>query len=295
MERISTFIEELGRKSVPPQTEVRDNAAGHDLKLADIAAFFNACQNQSNPLTMGEQALLEQLSGTGFLSKCNGIYESTQPAALIGMSRSGVMTPRNEVALHEIAHAYYFVDADFRTDVNAVWSSLKPHEQKFLAGAMVASGFYASGDPEILQTEAHAHSIEKVFEGSGIVNLLIYAEQNCDKAPETKGCSDFWSYRGEIEAFLFSLHNRYAEISECRLPLLPCTPDKKSTTMMTASSIHAAIKDLSYKEVSRTVKGIDALSKLELPPYARRNPSPYARMNMLQARFDQRHHRKKTQ
>jgi hypothetical protein len=234
LDRISQFVETNAKKSIPTQEEIKtllkkhkstcgsDDracglAAGHDLKMADVAEFFSRCKSKGFKLTAGEQELLDSLVKSKLLKRTlPGGYAPSSKTVLIGMSRSKAQSDRREIFRHEYSHALYFTNPVFRKKVSHAWSSLKPAQRRFLRGAMMASGFYASGEKWLMETEAQAHAIAPPIGKDGFLETLLRAELNCKKP--SRACSDFFSFRGNIRGLLVYLNAKYTAVSSGWIP-----------------------------------------------------------------------------
>ncbi len=194
---------------------------GHDLSLKDIAAFFNAASSQKVSLTEGEGQLLNQLIAGGLLAGTKGRYLAPQRSALIGMSRSYEADERYDAFIHEYSHALYFIDENFRAQVGQVWKSLRPEEQRFLKGALIAS-IYTSAGQALIETEAQAYAVGHPLSDDGLVPVMDAADRNCsDHGQKIKAaCNDFYSYRGNLRTLLRDLNRRYTEAFKRYIPYL---------------------------------------------------------------------------
>lgn len=220
LDRISAFVEINGKKKIATTTQL--SGEGIDLKLKDVVDFYNQCRRQKTPITSGEQEFLTRLEETGLILKDeNANYSAASPFALIGMSRSKDIYARRLIFVHEYSHAKYFVNPLFNAAVSDAWSSLAPAEQRFLKGAMMASGWYTSGDKWLFETEAQAHAIAPPLGTDAFINILIAADENCSKPNgPAEQCDDFWSYTDNIQELLVALYDKYRKMSECQIPLL---------------------------------------------------------------------------
>ena len=242
--RISYFVEINKKKQVPSVDELEKKLSklgtsckkkngvwddrpcglgeGHDLKMGDVAYFYNECHQKGIELTQGEMELLNHLLENNFLIKdAKGEYQTLSEKVLIGMARAQNAHERRKIFVHEYSHAKFFLNPKFHKTVADTWFSLESGERRFLSGAMIASGWYDSGDESLLQTEAQAHAIGGSLSLNGFLNVLEYARKNClYSGTESKTCNDFWSYKGDIKTFLRKLNKRYMDISECQIPLL---------------------------------------------------------------------------
>lgn len=244
LDRISSFVEVNGKKKVDVTTSF--TGEGMDLKLEDVADFYNQCLRQKIPITSGEQELLKKLEENGLIVKDeNANFRATFPFALIGMSRSADIYKRRVIFVHEYSHAKYFVNPAFNAAVSDAWSSLASAEQRFLKGAMMASGWYASGEAWLMETEAQAHAIVPPLSEDGFVGTLFAADRNCSKPKtNTKQCEDFWSYTGDIGELLGKLHDKYLKISECRVPLLANWESANGMITSTGIPAHCSVKKI---------------------------------------------------
>lgn len=214
--RMSYFVERTGRKNIPSLSACPDGVCnrgmGYDVKMEDVAAFFTICVKQSLKLNVFESAFLEKLLALGLLAREGETYIPLQDVALIGISNDVDSAQRTETFEHEYAHGRYFTDLSFRKKVDLVWEDLAPSDQQFIRGALIASGYYASGESWLIKTEAHAHAIEDMWAGGGFTNILLSAQSNCFNKTAVKGCGDFLSFRGDIKALLADLHTVYSKI-----------------------------------------------------------------------------------
>ena len=329
LERISHFAEASTRMSIPTRKDIaalikkngttctKDGgpcglAAGHDLKLADVAAFFTKCKKEGVELTKGEQELLSKLTRSGLLLRTRqGSYAISSQKVLIGMSRSHNKSDRRAIFKHEYSHVLYFTNPVFRKKVSSAWSSLKQSQRKFLRGAMVASGIYASGKKWLMETEAQAHAIAPPLSIDGFIALLLKADENCTKP--SRACRDFYSYRGNIRGLLFYLNRMYTRISnEWLLELNDPTHSFPNVDKLIKahnsepSSIEDLVKELpeNFAEIKLDLatlsrqqfhSRIDRIISDNVPRYVTtaprsifRDPSPEQLLNDLQRKFDSR-------
>lgn len=245
LDRIAAFVEANGKGKIPTWDELKIKIAkvgtsctttkkpcglgeGIDLKLEDISDFYNQCLKQKLPLSEGEEGILNHLVKNGFLSvDKNNTYHATSSKAVIAMSRSFNLQDRREIFVHEYSHARYFTDSQFRKAVSAVWKALSPEEKAFLRGALIASGYYSSGETWLMETETQAHSVFSPYDDDGLGYTVIRGANNCGANDflgqlnqESPGCSKFWGYTGDIRMLLEKLHYKYEKLSECYVPLL---------------------------------------------------------------------------
>lgn len=231
MARIATYVETLGKARIPTLDE-SPPAWGHDLKLSDVADFFNACVS----LNPEEKELRDQLVAQGLLKPIEigiyiytqTIYEPSSPHVLIAIDPDLDSYDRKVTFIHEYSHALYFLDEDFRSQVSEAFSSLDPETQRFLYGAMIASGYYASGEEWLIETETQAHAIEPQGWDHGFLSLMLEAEENCDRLNQPSlACDDFFSYPGDLRGLTTFLHEDYLTISQGRIPLLASKMEEK--------------------------------------------------------------------
>lgn len=122
-ERISSFIE-----ATPGQiSDSSENiiGSGHDLKIADIASFYNKVPAEK--LTTAEAWLLSQLISWGLLKKNLNEYESNGSAVVI----TSIHGSRSVIS-HEINHAVYFLDMAYQKSVSKQWEDLPKDDKEFL-------------------------------------------------------------------------------------------------------------------------------------------------------------------
>jgi hypothetical protein len=291
LSRMSWFVEVHGKKSgaelTPPPSY---RGSGYDLKSSDIADFLNECGKQKEPLLPNEQQLVAQLLSEGILVKMeNGQYLSPKATALIGMSRDLSPSGRKLTFMHEYSHALYFVDPVFRAVVSSVWASLPLEVQRFIAGALMASD-YPSGEQWLLETETQAFLTAPALSGDGLINALLWADERC-KENESTACEDFRAYRGDIRELLLEVHERYAAVSQSRIP----SPTQQEPANQEAEKIKP-------RDVRKTFpSGKEILENLELfLKNSQQDPtqnffgtskpiSPDTALEALQMKFDERH------
>ncbi len=273
--RIATFVEVDNKKRIPTLQEVIP-AEGHDLKLSDIAIFYNRCAADGVTLTAKEEELLGTMRTHGLLRKndlCQ--YEATVPRVLIGMSRSS--ENRREIFVHEYSHALYFLDSDFHAEVSKTWHTLRSDVRRFLTGALTAGG-YDAGTEELIETEVQAYAIAEPLSLDGFAIPLRTASNNCAEKPSLKACQDFWSYRGRLVHLLEDLHARYMDVARCRVPLLDnCNappPSKSGPEVASSKTPQQAIHNIVATLNLEKLLPIDFKS-IDIDPFIRsHSPSP---------------------
>jgi len=229
--RIATYVEVLGKTRIPTLKE-SPNAAGYDLKLADVADFFNVCANEHIALSQEEKDLKGRLIVQGLLTPIeNGLLTYLQPtyqasSAHVLIAVDPWLNPfdRKVSYIHEYSHALYFLDEEFRSRISRTFTSLAPEMKRFLHGLMIASGYYESGESWLIETETQAHAVEPQGGGHGFGNLIAAAEKNCDvhsNRSSDLACKDFHSYPDELrEGLITYLRDHYVKASQDKIPFL---------------------------------------------------------------------------
>lgn len=220
LSRISDFVETYGGKLIPDQGRPGSGGEAFDLKSEDIARFFTECLRQGKILTSGELSLLGWFLAAGLLELRAGGYDAAESFVLIGMSRADEEGSRRALFVHEYSHALYFLDPDFQAQVSSTWASLPPEVQRFLRGALIASGYYASGEQWLIETETQAHAIGDPISENGLLNLMAWAVRECLDRDTDPACRDFWSYEGDLETLLSDLHLLFLTVSPEKIPML---------------------------------------------------------------------------
>jgi hypothetical protein len=304
MNRMSHYVEQNGKKKVPSLDEAQ-SALGHDLRIEDVADFYNVCRNEGITLTRGERELLDQLLEAGFIQIQEDEYVSSTPVALIAMSRSlETFNKRKENFIHEYSHALYFVDPIFRSEVSKVFASFPPEAQSFLRGALLASGYYGSNDQWLIETETQAHSMAEPISLNGFMNVILSAKMECKiNKGLTSECEDFLSYTGNIRTLLEGLHKKYIAISESHIPFLT---RRKGNVIVDEKATCQSFSINKWEDLQKRLKEIDTLSKnfgvlkietlrnslepLEIPQrHQVTPPNPQEELDRLQAEFDENH------
>ncbi len=303
MNRMSHYVEQNGKRKVPTFKEAQ-SGEGHDLRISDIAHFYNACQNEGTILTQGERELLDHLLEAGLIHIQEDEYITPTSAALIGMSRSlDMFYKRKENFIHEYSHALYFVDPMFRSKVSKVFASFPPEVQSFLRGAILASGYYGSNDQWLIETETQAHSMTGPNSLDGFTNLILSAEKKCEaKKDLTQKCIDFRSYTGNIRILLKEIHEKYVEISKPHIPLLSHSSSTKSEeqtedkngnsndTLKTLREINVEkFKNLKINTWQESLKKLEQEIELSHRYTQTDRPNPRKQLDQLQEEFDKRH------
>ncbi|MFH0732688.1 MAG: hypothetical protein V2A72_07200 [Candidatus Omnitrophota bacterium] len=112
---------------------------GHDYTLKDIARFFTEAE-QSIVLNMMEIRIRDELLASKYLIYENGAYKANGDAAVISTTQ---YEPRF-VREHELNHAIYFTDEDYRKAVQALWKSLSDEDEdkEFIKNILSFSCYY---------------------------------------------------------------------------------------------------------------------------------------------------------
>ncbi|HLD45184.1 MAG TPA: hypothetical protein VJC18_07090 [bacterium] len=219
------FITLLDTKGVHCEEDEKDRVCGlglgHDLKLTDVARFFNTIAQNGLELTLEENQLLDSLQMLGLLDvHTDGFAEATDNAVIISTFRDFSPLYRHDVMAHEIQHGHYFTNSAYRSDVNAVWDRLQPNVHKTLASILFYSGAHYNIDDDVLvRNEAASFSVETQTENNGWFGLFASAQLHIDSAmphPDIIPPSEFKSLSVSDYATLFAqLHSVYTLIEDC--------------------------------------------------------------------------------
>lgn len=215
--RISQFVEAAGMHHISESVEMQ--GAGYDLRLEDIAAFFDAMRAEGRSLNPSEKALFDMLAGANLLVQRQSLIYAGTEDAVIAMSRDQSDERRLLTFYHEYAHGLYFVDPDYRCDVALAWENLEPGERSFLKGLLMASGFYASGEQWLMETETASYSLAQYDDLSAMIDLSMQSLKNCMTDPEAPGCNAILEFTGDERSLFWRLHDEHAELALCRIPL----------------------------------------------------------------------------
>lgn len=295
--RIATYVEILSKTRIPTLEE-SPRGVGYDLRLSDVVDFYNTCATDHVTLSPHEKELLDQLVAQGLLATVaieEGLWvytQSSSPHVLIAIDPNLGSYDRKVTFIHEYSHALYFLDEDFRSQVSEAFSSLDPDTQRFLYGAMIASGYYESGETWLIETETQAHAIEPQEGDHGFLNLMLAAEENCSPqdlpflVQSSFACEDFWSYPGDLRGLMTNLNDHYTAISLGRIPLLLSKEEKKQNFERFKSSL---LNDPRLSELSKVISEKLIKDRRIWSPSSSTVERAAAELDRLQARFDKSH------
>ncbi len=127
--------------------------SAYDFKMSDVAAFFNKARNSNIALNIAETNLRDELIKGGVLKKKNGDVIIVQESALVSVA-SGASP---EDVAHELNHAVYFIDKEYRDCTEGVMSSLTEEEKKLTTSVMSLFRSYNRTNVDLIKRETVAY------------------------------------------------------------------------------------------------------------------------------------------
>ncbi|MBI4708143.1 MAG: methyltransferase domain-containing protein, partial [Candidatus Omnitrophica bacterium] len=124
-----------------------EGAFGHDFRLEDIANFFTLAAQQGVSLNIVEGRIKEELMKLGLLVRTGHAYIGAPDIAIVTCYQG---TGRATVE-HELNHAEYFINPDYRLELKKLWLSLSEASREFIKTFF--SLYYDTGNEDLLIRE----------------------------------------------------------------------------------------------------------------------------------------------
>lgn len=141
-------------------------AYGNDFLVSDLVAFFNLAEHNKIALNEGEQRLRSLLFERGLIREHFGFLQAVRPNAVIlsipQQRQSGGEPPvdaaaRRTILTHELAHAEYYTNSDYRAWCRKFWRETLTERQRESLRAFLARSGYDPGNEELMINEAQAY------------------------------------------------------------------------------------------------------------------------------------------
>lgn len=239
LERISIFVETNNRRAVPSSDEWNAEVAkmgltpcsptvtscgvaeGHDLRMYDIAEFYNVCRTQQIPLSNEERIFEEQLIVADALRRDrSGHLAAPTPAVVVGMARDLPLKKRLTVFVHEATHATFMLDAVMHRQVSGIWQNLSDAERALIRRGFAKMAVYDPENTELIVTELQAYMMSfPPFEHPLMAKLLEAGAATCSRSAE-KYCEQILPGSIKVAALLRRLYEALWAVSACSVPLL---------------------------------------------------------------------------
>jgi hypothetical protein len=139
--------------------------------MKDVARFYTEAQKEEKDnrpmLNSQENKLRDDLLKLGLLKVQNDIYTAPQAAGIISINptinqRESYAT-KVDIYDHELNHALYFTNAEYRNSVDSEWNSLSIDEKNIAIDALDV--LYDSSDNALLSREYAAYCVTKNTQG----------------------------------------------------------------------------------------------------------------------------------
>lgn len=141
-------------------------AYGNDFLVSELVVFFNLAEHNNIALNEDEQRLRSLLFEQGLIRERYGFLQALQPNAVIlsiPQEKQGGGEPpvdaaaRRTILTHELAHAEYYTNPDYRAWCRKFWhESLSQRQRESLRTFLARSG-YDPANEELMINEAQAY------------------------------------------------------------------------------------------------------------------------------------------
>jgi len=141
-------------------------AYGNDFLVADLVIFFNLAEHRGIALNEEEKRLQAFLLDRGLMRERYGFLQAVRPNAVIlsiPQEHQGDGEPsvdaaaRRTILMHELAHAEYYSNPDYRRWCRRFWRELMNENQREAFRAFLARSGYDRENEELMINEAQAY------------------------------------------------------------------------------------------------------------------------------------------
>jgi len=203
LNRIALFTERAGtRGEVLNKSRLIDKQnfmyAGHNYSGQMLVDFFNEATEGNINLSGEERRLVRRLAMSGKISEKDGKYTLLQNFALISFARNasdymwGVRDHgyvdshiARTAFLHELSHAEYFTNPEYRNMVRKSFENLSPGEQEIVKAFLEIHG-YDITDEDVLLTEYAAYLTDGKTFAENLANMYNSTIGSTDTSRRTK-------------------------------------------------------------------------------------------------------------
>lgn len=141
-------------------------AYGNDFLVSELAVFFNLAEHNSVALNEDERRLRSLLFERGLIRERYGFLQAVRPNAVIlsiPQQRQGGDEPpvdagaRRTILTHELAHAEYYTNPDYRAWCRKFWQETLTERQREKLRAFLARSGYDPSNEALMINEAQAY------------------------------------------------------------------------------------------------------------------------------------------
>lgn len=156
---LATFIRTTGKTAYT-------FAYGNDFLVSELVIFFNLAEHNHVALNEEEQRLRSLLFEHGLIRERYGFLQAARPNAVVlsipQQKRGGGEPPvdaatRQTILTHELAHAEYYTNPDYRAWCQKFWREVLTGRQRESLRAFLARSGYDSNNEELMINEAQAY------------------------------------------------------------------------------------------------------------------------------------------
>lgn len=167
LKRLAFFVEKkgfAGRLATDTEIASLHGWNAHDYKASDLARFFSLAAEKDFPLNVQELTLRDLLIRTGILERkgrsFSGSTGSGSGGALISITRESPAYLRHLFLTHELSHAIFFVDEEYRNFCSALWKSM-PAEEKWFYLLYFGWMNYDTSSASLMAAELQAYLVQQ--------------------------------------------------------------------------------------------------------------------------------------
>ncbi len=201
LKRLAFFVEKAGYKGrLAPDSQIKNlhgwNA--HDYRAEDLARFFEKARAASFRLDPEEEELRNILVKRGIILEQNGSYVPGA-GAIVSITHESEGYLRALFMNHEISHAVFFTDPDYRAFVQQLWSSMS-QDEKWFWYAYFRWMVYDTSDSYLMANEFQAYLVQQTVGGAEHYFTENLADRLAEKHPELKDKIDTYmkNYGGQF-------------------------------------------------------------------------------------------------
>lgn len=141
-------------------------AYGNDFLVSELVVFFNLAEHNNVALNEDERRLRSLLFTQGLIRERYGFMQAVRPNAVIlsiPQQRQGGDEPpvdagaRRTILTHELAHAEYYTNPDYRAWCRKFWQETLTERQREKLRAFLARSGYDPGNETLMINEAQAY------------------------------------------------------------------------------------------------------------------------------------------
>jgi hypothetical protein len=141
-------------------------AYGNDLLVSELVIFFNLAEHNNIALNEEEQRLRSLLFERGLIRERYGFLQAVRPSAVIlsipQQKQGGGEPPvdaaaRQTILTHELAHAEYYTNPDYRAWCRKFWHEILTERQRESLRAFLARSGYDPHNEELMINETQAY------------------------------------------------------------------------------------------------------------------------------------------